>query len=339
MRRAFCILGVAALAILMAGCGSVDNTSPQDTNDKEYGGFTPTDENPAFGDQELSTLFQEEPQYEDPLANDSEIRNAERNRYARHYLVRILWGNLDVPSVTSDTTGGCPETDWSGSIKVDGGVISVIRLLRFERNDLVQARRKAHEFSWISYTSDGVDGILFRVIDTPDPNAQSTNTLRFETNPYETEIPFSQLANYSDFVFIDECNKISIVATEITPSRCSGGFLEGLWMAETDSSGYFKGVWLAHDGSISGHVRGEYKTIDGNRVLYGKWIDNSGRFGGLLKGTWTPLPVDQPGPDGVFEGVWADANYRIAGTFKGHYCFCREPDGGWFHGRWHPNCK
>lgn len=338
MRKILYIVALMAFVFLMTACESTDNDiSP--IWDQDYGGYTTTDEDPAFGDLELLTLFQEDPQYQDPLANDTTIRNAERNRFARHYLVRILWGNLDTPTAASDTTGDCPITDWSGSITVNGGVISILRLLRFEIDDAVVPRRSAREFSWISYTSNGVDGILFKVIDIPNPVAETLDILEFKSKQYEIRIPFSDLANYSNFVFIDECNKISIVATEIYPSRCPGGFLEGLWIAETDSSGYFKGAWFADDGSISGYLRGEYNTIDGNRVLFGKWIDSSGTFGGLLKGTWSALPTDRRGPDGSFEGFWVDDNGTRAGRFKGHYCFCRESDQGWFHGKWRLDCR
>lgn len=340
MRIALYILLAVALSLLMTGCGS-ENTSPEKLDDEEFGGLMPTDENPAFGDGELLTLFPEDPPYQDPLINHPDIRNAERYGGSRHYLVRVLWGNLETPIAASEGKSDCPVTNWSGSIEVEGGVLCVARLLRFEGGDtVVPYRKSAREFSWTSYTSQDVDGIIFRVIDTPDPKyVKYSNTLRFETKLYQVEIPFSELADYSDFVFIDECNKISIIATAIHPSRCSGGFLEGLWTAESDTSGYFKGVWIADDGTISGHLRGKYDLANGKRVLYGKWIDDSGKFGGLLKGTWTPLPEDLPGPDGLFEGIWVDSTYTVAGSFKGHYCFCESSEQGWFHGRWRTRCK
>ncbi|MGQ9603471.1 MAG: hypothetical protein ACUVUU_04610 [bacterium] len=338
MRKKLYIVALMAFALLMAACESTDNDiSP--IGDQDYGSYTTTDEDPAFGDSELLTLFQEDPQYQDPLANDTAIRNAERNRYAKHYLVRILWGNLDTLTAASDPTGDCPITDWSGSIMVNGGVISILRLVRFETDDGAVPSRSAREFSWISHTSNDVDGILFKVIDTPNPATETLDILQFKTKQYEIRIPFSALVDYSNFVFIDECNKISIVATQIYPSRCPGGFLEGLWISETNSSGYFKGVWFGYDGSISGYVRGEYNTIDGNRVLFGKWIDSSGGFGGLLKGTWSPLPKVRRGPDGSFEGFWVDDDSTRAGWFKGHYCFRRESDQGWFHGKWRLDCR
>jgi hypothetical protein len=87
-----------------------------------------------------------------------------------------------------------------------------------------------------------------------------------------------------------------------------------------------------------GHLRGIYEIRDGDRVLFGKWISDSGEFRGLLRGTWTPL-TEEDGPDGLFEGRWVDEDYEVNGYFRGHYCVCEGDTAGTFHGRWKKECR
>jgi hypothetical protein len=151
-------------------------------------------------------------------------------------------------------------------------------------------------------------------------------------------IPLDALADYREFVTYDECNKISIVATEIEPVGCPRGFMEGRWTAETDTSGFFKGIWVGHEGEIAGHLRGKYAIRGDERILFGKWITRSGSFGGLMRGRWVPLDQES-GPDGYFEGRWVDEAYTVRGYFRGHYFHGAEDGRGFFHGRWIKDCR
>jgi hypothetical protein len=234
----------------------------------------------------------------------------------------------------------CPISEWSGTLEVDGGVAIVKRLILFDRGDsIVRPRRGPRSIKWVSYTMGHVDGLLLKVIDLPDPpGKESKNILSITTPFYTGEIPLADLADYREVVVYDECNAISIVATRIEPLGCPKGFLEGRWVTATDTSGYFKGAWIGQYGTLMGHLRGIYEVRDGDRVLFGKWIDASGEFRGLLRGTWIPLD-EEDGPDGLFEGRWVDEDHEVKGFFRGHYCICSGDTTGTFHGRWKKDCR
>jgi hypothetical protein len=307
---------------------------------EDFGGYTTADESPAFGDQELLSAYQDEEPYDDEMNYHPDVQDADNRNGAKHYALRVIWGNLDHPDTTIDPGVDCPITDWSGSAEVEGGVLIVTRLIRFDRGDyIVRPRRGPRKVEWISHTLNHVDGILLKIIDTPDPRPDSvSNTITISTPFYTGEIPLDDLQDYRDLIVVDECNKISIVATEIDPHACPRGFLEGAWTAETDTSGDFRGIWVGGAGEIAGYLRGRYGIRDGRRVIFGKWITRSGDFGGLLRGTWMPLHLAD-GPDGYFEGRWVDDTFTVRGYFRGHYCIRQDTETGFFHGRWLSLCR
>jgi hypothetical protein len=306
----------------------------------EYGGFTTSDEAPGFGDAEILDGYPEDRPFEDEMENHPDVRNGETDRRAKQYALRIIWGNLERPDSSLSDAGACPLSDWSGTIEVDGGVAVVERLILFDRGDTIFKPRKGpRKMEWTSYTKDHVDGLLLKIVDLPDPpTGEFDNTLSITTPLFSRDIPLAELEDYREYVVYDDCNAISVVATRIKASRCPKGFLEGRWVAASDTSGYFKGAWIAQHGALVGHLRGAYEIRNGERVLYGKWISESGDFQGLLRGTWTPLPREH-GPSGVFEGRWVDENLDVRGFFKGHYATCPDDTAGLFHGRWMKDCK
>ncbi len=342
-------LTMALAAVLVAGCGkSVTQGNEDGEKDllAEYGGYTTDNEAPGFGDADLIAGHPEDAPYHDDMADSSEVSNAEKNRGAKKYMLRMVWGNLDNPD-TSETAGSCPTTDWSGSIEADGGILIIRRLIRFEPGDsIVRPRHGAREVEWISHPGNHVDGILFQIIDVPDPRHKEVkNTVTITTPLYTAEIPFDSLAEYNQLVTYDECNKMSLVGTMLERVRCPMGFMEGTWASETDTSGNFEGAWIGDGGALDGYVQGYYTVRDSVGVLFGKWITTSGEFGGLMKGTWGPL-VDQDEEEaredcqgGYFEGKWVDDALVDVGRFKGHYCFPDSTEDGIFRGRWMQDCK
>jgi hypothetical protein len=347
MRRSAALSLVLGLGLLTAftGCESL-SSGDAETLDREamlaeYGGFDTADELEAFGDSDLAASYAEEREFEDEMENHQEVRNAYRHG-AEQYMLRLVWGDIQRP----DTTDGaeepdCPVTDWSGSLEISGGVATVKRLLRFEQPEdhIVRPRPGPRQVAWVSHTASHVDGILFKIIDTPDPQGREVSNNVIITTPFHTvEIPIADLADFREFIEIDECNSLSIVATEADHQGCPTGFLEGGWAAETDTSGRFRGAWISSHGGPAGYLRGRYEIRDGERVLYGKWITESGAFGGLIKGTWWPVEGDQ-GPDGFFEARWVDELFISRGVLKGHYHAGPEDGAGFFHGRWKMLCR
>ena len=327
---------------MFSGCESfLSNDRGTDTDiPADFGSFTTTDEAPGFGDEDLLATYQDEEPFDDEMADHRDVRDANGSNGARHYALRLVWGNLDRPDTTASPGEACPITEWSGYVEVDGGVVIIERLIRFDPGDyIVRPRKGPRKFAWVSYTGDHVDGVVFKIVDTPDRASDSAaNVVKISTPFYVGDIALDDLRDYREFVAYDECNKISIIATEIEPHACPRGFLEGMWTAETDTSGHFQGGWIGKHGEIAGYLRGRYRLRDAQKVLVGKWITRSGEFGGLLKGTWTPLDLET-GPDGQFEGRWVDETFTVRGFFRGHYRIRAEAGEGFFHGRWIRRCR
>jgi hypothetical protein len=346
--RKSAIPALAAVGLLtaFAGCESMfsgDTEAVQrETILTEYGGFDTADEAQAFGDPYLMAGYSDQTEYSDDMENHPEVRTASRNRAAARYSLRIVWGNLLRPDTTETARAAdCPVTDWSGSLEVSGGIATVKRLIRFDIpfDHIVRPRRDPRSVSWVSSTSGHLDGIVFHIVDVPDPAGKEvSNSITITTPQHTAEIPLADLEDYRDFIEIDDCNRLSILATAVDDMSCPAGFLEGGWVAETDTSGYFRGGWLSNDGSPSGFLRGTYEIRDGERVLFGKWITASGRFGGLIRGVWRPA-ADGAAPGGFFEGRWVDEVLVARGALTGHYHICDGDGAGYFHGRWKRICR
>lgn len=329
--------------VLLSGCELFDSGqdgAEQTAAISEYGGFTTGDEAPGFGDDNLLADYAEDGEFEDEMEDDPGVSDAINRPGARHYALRMVWGNLETRDSSMTAASGCPVNDWSGSIEVDSGILIVRRLLRFDRGDsIVRPRKGPQEVEWASHTKDHADGILFKIVVPPRASTGAADAfVRIRTPFYAGRIALASLEDYREFVIYDACNKISIVATAAKPSDCPKGFLEGGWIAESDTSGRFRGAWIGAEGGLMGYLKGRYGIRDGHRVLYGKWITESGDFQGLLRGTWTPL-VDEHGPDGIFEGHWVNAALIVTGVFKGHYQIPEDGTSGFFQGRWKKDCR
>ena len=96
---------------------------------------------------------------------------------------------------------------------------------------------------------------------------------------------------------------------------------------------------------MAGYLQGHYGQDDaGQNVFYGKWINLSGQFEGLLRGVWGHRDVsitDQAGqhrPTGWFAGRVFNANSDPIGVLGGHFGSAPDYRGGWFQGRWKLIC-
>ncbi len=332
----FLLLGTSGCELFFPESSEADHEALME----EYGGYTTDSEAPAFGDEDLLATVGGDSPFDDEMSTHPTVTNARHNGRAKVYALRMIWGNLPDPA---DSVAGepeeCPVTDWSGSVVVDGGVVIVRAIIKFEPGDfIVRPRISPRELRWVSHTKGHVDGIVLEIIDVPEPESVSAaNVVKITTPLYSVEIPLDELEEYSDYQEYDECNSISLFATRISFAGCPRGFLGGKWIAETDTSGIFKGGWISYNGRLVGYLRGHYTKRDGRRVFFGKWITRSGAFGGLLKGTWEPMDgTDCCG--GTFEGYWVDETYTRRGVLKGHYCTACDSV-GFFHGRWLEFCR
>ena len=199
MRGALTVLGMLVLAvILVAGCevfSPDENGTGEPAESSAYGGFTTTNEAPGFGDMGLLDGYPEDQPYADEMENDPDVRNGGSDRRARQYALRIIWGNVERGDSILADTEPCQVSDWSGALAIDGGVAIIKRLILFDRGDsIVFPRRGPRELRWVSYTKDHVDGLLFKIIDLPDPSGREvTNTITITTPFYTGEIPLAEL--------------------------------------------------------------------------------------------------------------------------------------------------
>jgi len=365
--RMLAALSLAA-ALGLAGCGenpagSGSGATPADDDwsaidlDKEYGGLTATDEPVAFADPFLEAALAEDAAGEagDPVALDPEVRALEAAADStgdpgmprpRFTFLRVTWGMLDSPA---DSLGAAAEgiesLDWSGSLRIDRGVVVVRRLILFERpgDHLLLPRPDRRTVGWVSRTGRHYDGIVVEIIEPPvRPDSTGTlpppNRLHFRTAPFAASFDVAELAGLErTFPVPPEGNAVRFSGFGLSaPAACPKGFLGGRWVATGDSTGVFKGRWMTLHGRLAGLMRGVWGYNDaGERVFVGKWIDRDGRFRGLLRGAW------EPGAElghGGFRGRWVNAAQTLEGVLGGEYVALPERPGGFYAGRWSALC-
>jgi hypothetical protein len=361
------LIVIASLLVLSSGCQWLnDTTSPEPVEttevidlDSPTGGFTVLDEEPAFGEDELYEPMLNEIAVDDTTADCDSVKSLTRNRHALHFRLRALWGNLSLTygdAVTAESEY-CP-LDWSGGMHIDGGAIVIERLIAFECDDSI-TRENLSTISWVSNTGPHVDGIQVSLV-VPWGPADSTETyvepkLTIETGPYSRTFTMEELKELNLIEPVDDCGNGISIASQVLPAFCPRGFLAGVWKnvppdtippADTTDTekivlGKFRGIWISERGGPGGYLRGVFgKNSDGERVFFGKYIDMTGRFVGILKGYYGQSPVlaaDTVNPYGFFQGVWINKDLMLAGRLKGHW-ISDEPGSGFFHGIWGADC-
>ncbi|RME01690.1 MAG: hypothetical protein D6814_00995, partial [Calditrichaeota bacterium] len=154
---------VPALAFMLAvvACQKSDLVQPgNDTSsdetlslDKEYGGFTTSDELPGFGDTNILTDFSEDEPVTDQAVSDAEAILTSDQVPA--YFVRITWGHLEFDSTATEVV------DWSGFAEVNKGTLGVLKLIRFEHatDHLNLPRESRTRVDFTSQTTVHYDGL------------------------------------------------------------------------------------------------------------------------------------------------------------------------------------
>lgn len=347
------VLLVAAGTVWVSGCSTpgtpedtslnideiINRTEAPDLNDA-FGGFNMKDESPAFGDASMLAEYGEDETYDDPFANDAQVRNMEMPDREQIFLM-ITWGNLH-----RDSTVAGP-TDWSGALKVDNGMVLLKRTIRFERNDMILPRTSRDLLEWQSHTHLGMDGVLVKIHPHPTlaNSAAVTDTIdstsvviSFKTAPLSVEFTLADLPNLDRVVTLDDGNAVAFTAIYIVPNSCPAGFLRGEWRNRPErQGGVFRGRWATADGQVKGFIKGIYGRNDaGEKVFYGKMIDDNGRFQGIVRGQWE----NEPGINaGWFAGRWVDRHLDIRGALKGEWRRSDRCHGGFFRGRWAMDCR
>ncbi|MBI3873088.1 MAG: hypothetical protein HY304_08455 [candidate division Zixibacteria bacterium] len=309
---------IGGFAIGCSGNSGVSTSGAQDLNlTSQYGGYTDSDELPAFGDVAMAQALGEDPPGDDL---DSAEADSLSDPHAQVFFLAIRWGHLDGDS------GIVTPTDWSGSIEVGDGTIRVLRLIRFEHMEdhIVRPRANRRRLEWVSHTTHDFDGLLLMIRVPRDSAAAKTltpNQLVFTTVPYSRTFSLDELANLQEVIDVGtEGNQIAFNSRDKDLFPCGNGSLEGVWMANRHGDlGHFFGKWTSEDGVLMGHLRGHFgHRADGQNVFFGKYIGDDGRFHGLVRGEW-----------GITEGD------SISGWFDGTWAARHDLPTGHLHGEWH----
>ncbi|HSG28912.1 MAG TPA: hypothetical protein VLA34_10560 [Candidatus Krumholzibacterium sp.] len=373
MRRS--IMPVLMIVLLLgAGCNLFDSSPSTPSSgtvagddavdlDSPTGGFTTGDEEPAFGEPDSYSLMGIEPEYDDPVCEDGEVKACLENRHAKVFRLRAVWGQL--MNTFRDTSGDtinvdCCRLDWSGGMSFEGGYIVIEKLIAFDAQDSVARIDRSH-ITWESRTCPHVDGIQVKLI---VPFAAGNDSMRvmevepvleFKAGQIEKSFTLAELEAMEYHQPIDRCGNGIMISSHIRPFTCPEGYLFGGWQSvEPDTLydeetgemrgvilGRYRGVWMAEHGMAAGFVRGVAGTNSiGENVIFGKYIDLQGRFKGIIRGTWTvwmTAEFAEYPPSGDFEGVWIGRLGGVKGRLKGNW-ISDEAGHGFFNGVWNLNC-
>jgi len=349
------LIGIVVLSLfgLYTGCSDKASSAGGDEIADEFGGIKPSDEPPAFGDETIATEMVEDAEYEDPVLLSPIVEQAVNNEVADLYSIRIVWGQLGFDSSITEVT------DWSGSLTVSDGVELLRRVIKFEDGqDYIVLRTDPTKIDWVSYTTVHHDGIFANIVIPPDEERAVDDvlepiTVTFSTAPFEITFNVEDLPALDTIYYLDDSSAVAFHACKVERIACPRGFLAGRWGLNEDGDGVFYGKWLSHYDLLAGHIRGTWgKNIDGEpeNVFYGKYIDLTGSFEGLLRGRYHPVghsnaEVSQGQARGrhisrgLFRGSFFDASGNIQGVLKGHYSETHGNSGmGYFQGRWRTYC-
>ena len=365
MKRNLLAITIASLLVLVGGCQWLDNgTAPVSTDreqvidlDSPTGGFTFTDEAPAFGEPELFEPMFNEVEVVDTTSDNAQVKELFRHRNVKIFRMRAIWGNLITTYADTRDENYCP-VDWSGTMKLDGGAVIIERIIAFEQEDCVE-REDVSTINWVSKTGPHVDGLQVMLVVSWGPADSTTEfvepKLVFETGPYSREFSISELMALRLLEPVDECGNGITINSHILPAYCPYGFLAGGWKsvppdtiapADTNDTekvilGLYRGIWISERGTPGGYLKGAFGTnSDGDQIFVGKYVDMTGSFKGILRGhygTCPELTAEALYPYGYFRGIWIDENRTESGGLKGHW-IAREPGFGFFHGVWGMNC-
>ncbi|SYZ74370.1 exported hypothetical protein [Candidatus Zixiibacteriota bacterium] len=339
------ILGILGL---IAGC-SKNSTSPVDNNSNiaaAFGGYTATDEQPYFGDPTLAAKLGGDQPYTDAISLSPSLDSLVNiDSSAGIYAFRIVWGHLDYDSASTTPT------DWSGSLKINRGAELVRRTINFEPSqDYIMPRTDPTLIEWVSQTTVFHDGIFVNVFVPPaDSTDTSAATITFTTAPFTISYNLKDIQNLDTVYTLDDSNVVAITAIKYSRLFCPKGFLAGFWGTDTLGNGIFYGNWMTHNGIVLGVVKGNWGIPDTNgdvqNIFVGKYIDMTGKFEGLMKGTYGPRPnwhasdMGKMRAGGWFKGNFYDGNGGVLGDLYGRYkSVPRDAEMGFFQGRWKVLC-
>ena len=330
-------LAATVAALHLAGCGGqdADDEATADSTaallEQPNGGMTTAPEMPDFSDPAFAAL----PELSETVGVDAVLDeagsfagDAVQAPQRRVVRVMVLWGHLPRPADAAAPGGPAApaaRTDWSGSVSVDGGRVSVRRSIGFESGDAVAPRADPSTVSFVSHTQPFVDGLALTV----RADAATDPVLHFRTAAVTLDLPLPD-ADGAVRYLPDGRNGVYYAAFVERP-ECAQGFVLGHWQRVRANLGTFRGRVFGLGGAPHGAVRGIWgRSRAGEQRFFGKHVSNTGAFNGLLGGTYG---------DGHFAGAWGLRD-GSRGGLAGRYTDGRAPgDGrGVYLGRWSERC-
>ncbi len=353
------MIGALCVTAALYGCGNnpvngtvngIEAVNPADAIDKPFETLGTTDTSVAFSDADISGTDEDasSPTLGKPEADETVHMEAvgtstdlvcASSTPLETYGIRVRWGIFErqVKGDVSATTS----MDWSGSLAVTGGQLSLIRTILFEdqgtssdRDHVLDPTNATTTISFVSHTKTRHDGLLVKY---QRCNANTTDTLTFSA-PNLLPAPFSKTWGLLDLVKLNEVDKdvdanhdIFQIQSLKRGDQCEAGkgTINGVWFKVTDRFGQIKGRVVSAEGNPVGHIKGFYSVQadeNGNHKLVAKFITHEGKFKGILIGTSTndgTFSADAFNGGGVKVGtvtgkyVEGDANHK--GTFSAIY--------------------
>jgi hypothetical protein len=338
-----------------------------------YGGLTMSDELEAFDDEALKEMMYAEegemeddefaslPEVQELLERGDDPSDPDNPTRPRFTFLRLRWGMIHGPDdefVIPEE--GCGLTNWDGELHTDRGIVLVKRVVAFERpmDTLIRPRLNPQTVAFLSKTGCRYDGLVIQIIERGgefDQEDLEPNMLHINTPGFSGSFAVSELSEIDEvFEVGSEGNSFQMNGFTLSDiDYCPKGFLSGRYrtMPEElpadapegedrpgEQLGTYAGMWTTLEGRTHGFLRGGYGLDeDGNRVFFGKYIDRSGHFRGLLVGTWDPAAEDETMMAG-FNGHWVNAAGTTEGLLGGNAHPVQDYPGGFFEGRWTTLC-
>ena len=318
--------------LFIGGCEKNSPNEPEQNEitelDKPYGGYSTSDELPAFGDAEMVTEFASDEEAGDVVATDPEFVAGLDSTKVDAYFIRLMWGFLAYDSTATEVI------DWSGSATATKGVLALMKTIRFEFNDHVLfPRPDAKTIQWQSHTIGHLDGLSLVILDNDTTDSKGLFTI--STPLYEHMFSYEELDSLELVETVSAAGQqISILAYKKQVIPFGGGFFDGQWIKNRKFGGEFKGRWINSLGTHAGHLRGIWGVNRHDiKVYYGKYVTLNGEFGGLIAGNWGFAADDTS--KGWLEGRWVNRGLTTMGTMKGHWKLGENSAShGFFNGKW-----
>jgi len=314
------------LALLVAIPACVDSSTgtsePKDDEvvaalEQENGGFTTDDDAAQFAADELYNAagIEADRAYDDPMALDPSIVELNGRADVVGHNVLLMWGRIPADP---DATEG---RRWDGELRLSRGGMIVRRTIAFEdATDRMLPRSSRDALSFESVTRPFSDGLALTVLDPTPGDANALSLTYTPTGGTAHTLDLAQLESGAIVIDLGDGNKI-VAMSKRRNDACDHGFMRGRWHQIAPHLGTFLGVVGNGDGEVSGHVRGIYgQRRNGDKVVFGKFIDRDGRFRGLIAGTYDAGNFDarwltRAGDHGVVHGAYFPGASLRAGGF------------------------